>query len=91
MNLSSSYESEQTRTTLDSQVELDSQGAMQTISHAFRHFHQGVDEFGRSLDVGGDASLGSIFDELESVASHFTADDDLHSPSDSPLAERASQ
>ncbi|EKM52093.1 uncharacterized protein PHACADRAFT_199589 [Phanerochaete carnosa HHB-10118-sp] len=39
--------------TKDSQVELDLPGEIQTKSVVFRHFNQGLDEFGRSLDVGG--------------------------------------
>ncbi|EKM52090.1 uncharacterized protein PHACADRAFT_262555 [Phanerochaete carnosa HHB-10118-sp] len=46
--------------TEDSQVDLDSPGEIQTKTVVFRHFNQGLDEFGRSLDVGGSRTRSGL-------------------------------
>ncbi|GJE91622.1 hypothetical protein PsYK624_077720 [Phanerochaete sordida] len=67
--------------TEDSETVLDSPGAMQTVSLVFRQFHRGLDDFGRSLDVGDGASQTSSVDSMRSrgasVLSDETTDEDL--------------
>ena len=47
--------------TADSEVELDSSGTMQTATLRFCHtFNQGLDEFGNSLVVDEQRSVGSV-------------------------------